>query len=40
MMARVRLTDDEAKALGVGHLIPKRASRADVDPDGMNKEAS
>lgn len=37
-MARVRLSDDEARALGVGHLIPKRVARAaGVDERGMNK---
>jgi hypothetical protein len=36
-VAAPRLTDDQARALGLGDLIPKRASRATADPDGMNK---
>lgn len=33
----LRLNDEQAKALGIAEHIPKRVSRADVDPDGMNK---
>lgn len=42
-MPRVRLTDDEARALSLGHLIPKRgaaraaARAAGKDERGMNK---